>query len=82
MSTLQVRDIPADLYENLTKVAKMENRSIAQETIVLLRAALNLKEERKSRRKKVLEEIGEINLNNVEKFPDPELLIREDRDWL
>ena len=80
MSTLQVRDIPEDLYENLAKVAKMENRSIAQETIVLLRSALNLKEERQSRRKQVLKEIDDVHLENVEDFPAPELLIREDRD--
>ena len=36
MPLLQVRDIPEDLYEKLAKVAQMENRSIAQETIVLL----------------------------------------------
>lgn len=50
MSLLQVRDIPEDLYENLAKVAKKENRSIAQETVVLLRKALDLKEEHISRR--------------------------------
>lgn len=80
MPLLQVRDIPEDLYENLAKVAKMENRSIAQETIVLLRAALNLKEERISKRKKILEEINEISIKNSDKVPDPSLLIREDRD--
>lgn len=80
MSLLQVRDIPEDLYENLARVAKKENRSIAQETIVLLRNALNLKEEHISRRKRVLEEINEIHIDDVDNFPDPELLIREDRD--
>lgn len=80
MSLLQVRDIPEDLYENLAKIAKMENRSIAQETIVLLRKALNLKEEHISRRKRVLEEIDEFYIAEVDNFPDPALLIREDRD--
>jgi hypothetical protein len=80
MPLLQVRDIPEDLYECLAKVAQSENRSIAQETIVLLRSALNQKEERKARRRKILEEINEISLGDTDKFPDPALLIREDRD--
>ncbi|MBI9096972.1 MAG: hypothetical protein JEY91_00775 [Spirochaetaceae bacterium] len=80
MSLLQVRDIPEDLYENLARVAKKENRSIAQETIVLLRKALDLKEEHISRRKRVLEEIDELYVAEADSFPDPALLIREDRD--
>jgi len=50
MPLLQVRDMPEDLYEKLSYVAEKENRSIAQETIVLLRKALSLQEERKLRR--------------------------------
>ena len=80
MPLLQVRDIPEDLYEKLAKVAQMENRSIAQETIVLLRSALDQKDERLARRKRILQEIDEIDLGNVDDFPSPALLIREDRD--
>ena len=80
MPLLQVRDIPQDLYEKLSQVAESENRSIAQETIVLLKKALNYKEERIARRRKVLEEIKRNRISNVDKFPDPVDLIREDRD--
>lgn len=80
MPLLQVRDFPEDVYESLTKVAKEDNRSISQETIVLLRSALNQKEERFSRRRRVLEEIDEMNLGDTNKFPDPVFLIRKDRD--
>ena len=79
MPLLQVRDIPEDLYDKLAKVARAENRSIAQETIVLLREALNLKEGYKMRRKQVLKEIEEINIENTNSFPDPAVLIQEDR---
>jgi len=82
MPLLQVRDMPEDLYEKLTLVANADNRSIAQETIVLLRKALNLNEERQLRRKRVLEEIKLNNINNQNNFPDPSLLLREDRDRL
>ena len=80
MPLLQVRNIPADLYENLSRVAQKENRSIAQETIVLLRSALDQKEERTVKRKKIIEEIEEMNIDSGNNFPDPALLIREDRD--
>jgi plasmid stability protein len=80
MPLLQVRDVPEDLYETLSKVAEAENRSIAQETIVLLRKALNFQQERVSRRKRVLEEIKEMNFKNTDKFPNPADLIREERD--
>jgi len=80
MPLLQVRNIPTDLYENLSRVAQKENRSIAQETIVLLRSALDQKEERTVKRKKIIEEIEEMNIDSGNNFPDPVLLIREDRD--
>jgi len=80
MPLLQVRDFPEEVYESLAKVAKEDNRSISQETIVLIRSALNQEEERHSRRKRVIEEINNMNLGETDKFPDPVLLIREDRD--
>jgi hypothetical protein len=80
MPLLQVRDCPRELYETISQVAEMENRSIAQETIVLLKNALNITQERKLRRKNVLQRISNLHLKNTENFPDPEKLIREDRD--
>jgi len=80
MPLLQVRDVPVELYETLSRVAESENRSIAQETIVLLKKALNYQEERGARRKRVLDEIKSMKLANTENFPDPADLIREDRD--
>jgi hypothetical protein len=80
MPLLQLRDIPDDLYEALSKVAAAENRSIAQETIVLLKKALNFQQERQARRKRVLEEIKALNYSGTDTFPNPVDLIREDRD--
>jgi hypothetical protein len=80
MPLLQVRDIPQELYETISRVAKQENRSIAQETIVLLKKALNITGERTLRRKAVLREIDNLYIENADSFPDPALLIREDRD--
>ena len=79
MPTLQVRDLPEDIYIKLNLVAHQENRSLAQQTIVLLRESLGLHNNNKLRRKAVLENISakeypnDTNLNPVD-------LIREDRD--
>ena len=80
MPLLQVRDFPDDLYETLSKVSAAENRSISQETIVLLRKALNFQQERLSRRKRILEEIQGLNFTDTDDFPNPANLIREERD--
>ena len=80
MPLLQVRDIPEDLYNELSKVAKQDNRSIAQETVVLLRSALKLDTERVKRRKALLAEAKALNIDNTDKLPDPVDLIRKDRD--
>ncbi len=80
MPLLQVRDVPADLYETLSKVAENEHRSIAQQTIVLLRSALNMKDKRISRRKAVLQEIENLEIKDADHFPDPSQLVREDRN--
>ena len=80
MPLLQVRDIPEDLYEELSRIAKMDNRRIAQETIVLLRSALNLKSERIKRRKAILKEARALNIDNADQLSEPADLIREDRE--
>lgn len=53
MALLQVRDMPDDLYETLSRVAAAENRSIAQQTIVLLKKSLQYDQKRKARRKQL-----------------------------
>jgi len=80
MPLFQVRDFPAVLYEEISRVAHMENRSVPQQTIVLLRTALATTQERKARRQAVLSEIEDFNIKNTGKFPDPAKLTREDRD--
>ena len=80
MPLLQVRNLPDDLYEKLSSVAAADNRRIAQETIVLLRKALELKGERVARRKQLFEEIQSRTIPNVDSFPDAAELIRKDRE--
>jgi hypothetical protein len=80
MPLLQVRDFPKELYDAISQVARVENRSIPQQTIVLLKTALSITHERKARRRAVLKEIDDFNIENTNKFPDPAKLTREDRD--
>jgi len=80
MALLQVRDVPDELYEKLSRVAESEHRSISQETIVLLKKALGFQHERITRRKAVLARIRITKLPNTSDFPDPAEILREDRD--
>jgi hypothetical protein len=80
MPLLEVHDIPGDLYEMLSMSAKMERRSVAQQTVALLRTALNTSAERMFRRRAIFQEIDALNLGDSNRFPDPADLIREDRD--
>lgn len=80
MPLLQVRDFPAELYNTISQVACAENRSIPQQTIVLLKDALAVTGDRKMRRKAVLREIDKFDVKDTSAFPDPAKLTREDRD--
>ena len=80
MPLLQVRNCPAELLEAISRSAHSENRSIPQQTIVLLKTALEITSERRVRRKVVFEEIDNLGIIDAENFPDPVRLIREDRD--
>jgi antitoxin FitA len=78
MPTLQVRDLPEDVYIRLSMIAKEENRSIAQQTIVLLKESLGLPANNKLRRQALLETIS------GKSYPDTSAVdevawIREDR---
>lgn len=80
MALLQVRDCPADIYENLTDCARRENRSIAQQTVFILKNALGNADEKKQRRKKVLNLLAAEPVILPDNSPSPAELIREDRD--
>lgn len=80
MPLLQVRDFPEDLYRDIARAARADHRSIAQETVVLVRSALGMKEDRVSRRSEVLQKISEYEMPDTRRFPDPAELVREDRE--
>jgi hypothetical protein len=80
MPSLQIRELPADVYEALSERAKAEHRSLAQQAVVDLR---RLSEpEGLERRRRLLAEIRErMRRGEGPKLSrPPEELIREERD--
>lgn len=79
MPTLQVRDLPEDVYIRLNMIAKEENRSIAQQTIVLLKESLGLHRNNRLRRKALLEHIRDKSYPDAATI-DEVAIVREDRE--
>ena len=80
MPLLQVRDFPEDLYEKLARIAETDHRSIAQETIVLLRDILGQKQERIAKRRNLFEEIQSQTIPHIDEFFQAADLVRENRE--
>jgi antitoxin FitA len=80
MPTLQVRDVPEEIYRNLVRQAEEERRSLAQQAIVVLAKGLEVEVDPRIRRKRVLEEIKKANLGKGLEHVDFVKMIREDRD--
>ena len=79
MPTLQVRDLPDEIYVQLSYLAQKEHRSLAQETIVLLKESIESRIGNKERRKRTLEKMASLAIDGRE-VPDPVAMVREDRD--
>ncbi len=79
MPTLQVRELPEDVYNQLSYLAEKEHRSLAQQTVVLLKEGIRSKLKAKERRRLLLEKAHELELS-AEDLPDPVVLIREGRE--
>ena len=81
MPHLQVRDLPAHIYQKIAALAETERRSIAQQTIVLLERGLQLSSQPVRHRQELLAHlILESRSGNTAILPDPVSLIREDRE--
>jgi len=80
MPLLQVRECPEDIYRKISYVAKNENRTIAQQVVVLLEKGLGQQESNIERRKRLMEKLQNRQISSDIKVIDPVSLIREDRD--
>ena len=79
MPLLQVRDFPKDIYEEITFEARRQNRTIAQQTIILIKKGLGEEMSNQERRRRVLMEIKGMSVPEKAKEVDYVKLIREDR---
>ena len=80
MPLLQVRECPEDIYRKVALVAKKQNRTIAQQVVVLLEKSLGQEQSNLERRKQVLEKIEKRKIPDNVKGIDEVALLREDRD--
>lgn len=80
MPLLQVRDCPEDIYRKISIIAKKQNRTIAQQTLVLIEKSLNQEEPNIERRRRLLQKLNSRKIDDSVKTIDTVALIREDRD--
>ena len=79
MPSLQIRDLPDDVYQALALRAEREHRSLAQQAIVELRRIPELMAQ--GRRRRVIARIAESLPTSAQVLdPSPEDLVRDDRD--
>lgn len=57
MPSIQIRDVPEEIYKTLAETAKRERRSLAQQAIVTLERGLSI-EDHKQRRRELFERIN------------------------
>lgn len=78
MATLQIRDIPDDVYQGVAAAARAEQRSLAQQAVVELRRALGLGGA--DRRLAVVEQLRASGRRLPAQAVAPESMQREDRE--
>jgi hypothetical protein len=80
MPLLQVRDFPEDVYEAIILEARRQNRTIAQQTIVLIKKGLAEEISNQERRKQAIEKTNRRSIPESAKSLDFITLVREDRE--
>lgn len=80
MPSLQIRNLPDDLYQTLSFRAEQAHRSLAQQALIELRRATG--SANAAERERILETISQdiADLGTRTPHAPPERLLREDRD--
>jgi hypothetical protein len=80
MASLQVRNLPEDIYNALYQLAQESHRSLTQQAIVTLELGLQRQLGSASdRRKSMLNTWEKTNQLTPQSWPDPVKILREDR---
>jgi plasmid stability protein len=81
MPSLQVRELPDNIYHLLQERAQTKHRSLAQEAIVVLAKGLETSTTNKQRRQQILAKIvATAAVSTKAKAVDPLIWIHEGRD--
>lgn len=80
MPLLQVRDFPEDIYSEITFEARRQNRTIAQQTIILIKKGLEEEISNKERRQMAIERTLSRKVPLKANTLDHVKLVREDRN--
>jgi len=80
MALLQVRNFPDEIYDEISKIALRERRSIAKQTILLIESGLANGEAQGERRRRAIGRLISGSTPDGIKNADFAALIREDRD--
>jgi hypothetical protein len=78
MPTIQVRDVPQDVYDALVESARLERRSLAQQVVVTLERGLHPGVDNRARRHALLERMRQRG--PISTKYDYVSAIREDRN--
>ena len=81
MPSIQVRDLPEQIYNKIKNNAQKDYRSLSQQAIVTLKKGLGIDENPKQRRQILVDQILSRRVTfDIAKLENPVNLIRKDRD--
>ena len=81
MPSIQIRDLPEQIYNKIKNNAQKDHRSLSQQAIVTLKKGLGIDENHKERRRILVDQIMSRRIAfDIAKLENPVNLIREDRD--
>jgi len=81
MPSIQIRDLPEQIYSKIKNNAQKDHRSLSQQAIVTLKKGLGIDENNKERRRILVDQIMSRRVAfDIAKLENPVNLIREDRD--
>lgn len=78
MATLQIRDLPDDVYQGVSAAARAEQRSLSQQAVVELRRALGIGTD--DQRAAIVRQLRASGRRLPAAAVSPETLQREERD--
>ena len=80
MPSLQVRELPEPIYRKLQMSAQRDHRSLSQQAIITLKKGLEIKDDLKERRRKLINRVLARKVSfSVNQLDSPVKLIRGDR---